>query len=80
MNYIFIDSRDEIERVGVVEEGQLVEFYIDEKDEGGLAGNVYRARATNVLRGMEAAFVDIGEGRNAYLYVKDALPRDYMYR
>lgn len=79
MNYIFIDSQDGIERVGVVEDGQLVEFYMDEEDEEGLAGNIYRAKVINVLKGMEAAFVDIGEEKNAYLYVKDALPKELMY-
>ena len=38
-----------------------------------------RQRVANVLQGMEAAFVDIGESKNAYLYVKEALPKDVLY-
>ncbi len=79
MNYIFIDFKDDINRVGIVEEGRLVEFYTQEKNSKKLVGNVYRGRVNNVLMGMEAAFVDIGEGKNAYLYIKDALPKELMY-
>ncbi|MBU5440018.1 Rne/Rng family ribonuclease [Tissierella sp. MSJ-40] len=79
MNYIFIDFKDDINRVGIVEEGRLVEFYTEEKNSKKLVGNVYRGRVNNVLMGMEAAFVDIGEGKNAYLYIKNALPKELMY-
>ncbi|CCQ92616.1 Ribonuclease, Rne/Rng family [[Clostridium] ultunense Esp] len=78
MNYIFIDSKDDIEIIGLVEDNSLVEIYIDEKDCRKQAGNIYRGRVVNVLPGMEAAFIDIGEGRNAYLYVKNALPKDMI--
>lgn len=80
VNYIFIDSKDDIEKVGIVEEGQLVEIYTNEEDNRKQAGNIYRGKVVNVLQGMEAAFVDIGKGKNAYLYVKDAMPKDLMYR
>ena len=80
MNYIFIDSKDDIERVGIVEEGRLVEYYTDKKENAKCVGNIYRGRVVNVLPGMEAAFVDIGEDKNAYLYVKDALPKGMIYK
>lgn len=80
MNYIFIDSKDGVEKVGLVEDGKVKEFYIDQKEDVEQAGNIYRGKVINVLKGMEAAFVDIGEGRNAYLYIKDALPREMMYK
>lgn len=79
MNYIFIDIDEGMERVGIVENNRLMEFYTDEEDNKKIAGNIYRGRVMNVLPGMEAAFVDIGEGKNAYLYVKDALPKDKIY-
>ncbi|NLY78023.1 MAG: Rne/Rng family ribonuclease [Tissierellia bacterium] len=75
MNYIFIDSKDGIEKVGIVEENKLVEFYIDHDDKDQLVGNIYRGRVVNVLQGMEAAFVDIGHDKNAYLDLKNALTR-----
>lgn len=80
MNYIFIDSNDNIEKVGIVEEGRLVEYYTNEKNDKEQAGNIYRGKVVNVLQGMESAFVDIGDEKNAYLYVKDALPKDLMYK
>ncbi len=80
MNYIFIDSKKDIEKVGIIENDRLVEFYTDTKDDRKQVGNIYRGRIVNVLQGMEAAFVDIGEGKNAYLYVKDALPKNLMYK
>jgi ribonuclease G len=78
MSYIFIDSLDGFQRVGIVENHRLVEYHL-EKEEKKIVGNIYRGRVVNVLQGMEAAFVDIGEGKNAYLYVKDALPKDLLY-
>lgn len=78
MNYIFIDSKSSFEIIGIMEEDRLVEFYVEEKDYQKHAGNIYRGRVANVLPGMEAAFVDIGEGKNAYLYVKNALPKEMI--
>ena len=78
MSYIFIDSLDGFQRVGIVENQRLVEYHL-EKEEKKIVGNIYRGRVVNVLQGMEAAFVDIGEGKNAYLYVKDALPKELLY-
>lgn len=79
MDYIFIDIRNGIEKVGIVEDDRLVEFYMDFESDNKLVGNIHRGRIVNVLPGMEAAFVDIGEGRNAYLYVKNALPKGVKY-
>lgn len=79
MNYIFIDKKDEVEKVGIVESNKLVEFYIDYDKEQKLVGNIYRGRVVNVLSGMDAAFVDIGEGKNAYLYIKNAMPKGGKY-
>ncbi|MDQ7843302.1 MAG: Rne/Rng family ribonuclease [Armatimonadota bacterium] len=56
-------------RVAVREEGQLVNLYIERGEP--LAGNIYKGRVANVLPGMEAAFVDIGLERNAFLHVGD---------
>lgn len=79
MRYIFIDSKDGIDRVGIVENDRLAEFHSGKQDDNKLVGNVYRARVMDVLPGMEAAFVNIGVEKNGYLYVKDALPKDKLY-
>jgi len=55
-------------QIAVLEDGILVEHYINQSTSGSLVGNVYVGRVQNVLPGMEAAFVDIGKGRNAVLY------------
>jgi len=60
-------------RLAVVEDGQLVEFFIDHEDEEHAAGNIYKGRVENVLPGMRAAFVNIGLEKNAFLYVDDAV-------
>ena len=65
MNYIFIDSGETSNRVGIVEDNRLVEFYSEDVNNESLLGNVYRARVVNVLQGMDAALVDIGIGKNA---------------
>jgi ribonuclease E len=55
-------------QIGVLEDGVLVEHYISRSTQQSMVGNVYLGRVQNVLPAMEAAFVDIGRGRNAILY------------
>ena len=55
-------------QIGVLEDGVLVEHYVAKAADASLIGNVYLGRVQNVLPSMEAAFVDIGRGRNAVLY------------
>jgi ribonuclease E len=59
---------DDRTQIGVLEDGVLVEHYVTRKDSGSMVGNVYLGKVQNVLPSMEAAFVDIGRGRNAVLY------------
>jgi Rne/Rng family ribonuclease len=54
--------------VAVLEERDLVEHYVTRKENESYVGNIYFGRVQNVLPGMEAAFVDIGKGRNGVLY------------
>ncbi|MBT9176917.1 MAG: Ribonuclease G [Firmicutes bacterium] len=60
-------------RVAVLENGELVELYLENQSEQRLVGNIYKGKVSNVLPGMQAAFVDIGLPKNAFLYVDDAL-------
>ena len=55
-------------QIGVLEDGILVEHYVAKAQDASLIGNVYLGKVQNVLPSMEAAFVDIGRGRNAVLY------------
>jgi ribonuclease E len=55
-------------QIAVVEEGQIVEHYVTRAEDASLVGNIYLGRVQNVLPGMEASFVDVGEARNGVLY------------
>jgi ribonuclease G len=61
---------DEV-RVGLLENGQLVEFYVERKKDTSLVGNIYKGKVVKVLPGMQSAFVDIGLEKAAFLYVAD---------
>jgi ribonuclease G len=63
-------DRDQI-RVGLLEDRQLMEFYVEKCYDERVVGNVYKGKVANVLPGMQAAFVDIGLEKNAFLYVGD---------
>src|SRR5512138_370265 len=58
-------------RVALVQDGYLGELYIERKQEKGIAGNIYKGRVERVLPGMQAAFVNIGLEKSAYLHVSD---------
>ncbi|MFC6714465.1 Rne/Rng family ribonuclease [Branchiibius cervicis] len=64
-----VREKDDITQIGVIEDNVLVEHYVSrETQQSTMAGNVYLGRIQNVLPSMEAAFVDIGRGRNGVLY------------
>ena len=58
-------------RVALVESGLLAELYIERKRERGIAGNIYKGRVERVLPGMQAAFINIGLEKSAYIHVSD---------
>jgi ribonuclease G len=60
--------------VAVLEDQKLMEVYLEKPEKNRLAGNIYQGKVVNVLPGMQAAFVDIGLEKNAFLYVEDAYP------
>lgn len=63
-------------RVAILEDGVLVEYSIENSEDQKRAGNIYRGRVENVLPGMQAAFINIGEEKNAFLYIDDVLPKE----
>lgn len=65
---MLIRQAEEYSQIGVLEDGVLVEHYVDRASAMSMIGNIYLGRIQNVLPSMEAAFVDIGRGRNAVLY------------
>lgn len=78
MKEIIIDVGSRQTRVALLENKELTEIYIERQDNERITGNIYKGKVENVLPGMQAAFVDIGLEKNAFLYVKDALPNAYF--
>ena len=68
---LIINSRPHETRIAVLENRGVVEFHVERSATGGISGNIYRGRIVRVLPGMQAAFVDIGQERAAFLYVAD---------
>lgn len=58
-------------RISLIEKGTIAELYIERTREKGIVGNIYKGRVVRVLPGMQAAFVDIGLEKAAFLYVAD---------
>jgi len=69
---ILNDTRNET-RVALLEDGVLAEFYVERGSDSSIMGNIYKGRINRVLPGMQAAFVDIGLEKAAFLYVADVL-------
>ncbi|HNF97049.1 MAG TPA: Rne/Rng family ribonuclease, partial [Pseudomonadota bacterium] len=70
-NLLVINADGPETRVALVENGQVVELYIERRRERGIVGNIYKGKVLRVLPGMQAAFVDIGTDKAAFLYVAD---------
>lgn len=68
---ILINVTREETRVGLLEGGQVVEFYVERKRDASLVGNIYEGKVVKILPGMQSAFVDIGLEKAAFLYVTD---------
>lgn len=74
MKRIVLQSGQDMTRMALLEDGKVVEFDMERPYERQQAGSLYLGRVVNVLPGMQAAFVDIGMERNAFLYIDDLLP------
>lgn len=78
MKQIIITSENNQIRAAVLEEGKLVEVLDDTARESRLAGSIFKGRVNNIVPGIQAAFVDIGLGKNAFLYVGDVVEPEYV--
>lgn len=70
---IVIDNSSGEVRAAVIEDGRLADLFIERSRHPSVLGNIYKGKVENVLPGMQAAFVDVGLEKNAFLYVDDAL-------
>ncbi|MBP3256191.1 MAG: Rne/Rng family ribonuclease [Clostridia bacterium] len=75
MQELIVIQKDSIKQIYLVEDGILKEYYSETSENKNLEENIYIGKVTNILPGMQAAFVDIGEEKKAYLHLKDILPK-----
>lgn len=75
MYNILIDKETENTIVAVVQDGELVEIYNEKNEEKRLEGNIYLGKIKNIIPGMQSAFIDIGEEKNALVHIKDLIPK-----
>src|ERR1051325_5910632 len=70
---IVINTTKHESRIAVLDEGQVVELWVERTRQRTIVGNIYKGRVTKVLPGMQSAFVDLGLERDAFLYVSDVI-------
>ena len=75
MKEIIVNYNNQKKDVIVVDDGVVVEKYQELDSNKTIEGNIYLGKVIDVLPGMQAAFVDIGEEKNAFLHIKDVLPK-----
>ena len=78
-NILVMNTTSHETRVALVENGEISEFFLERNCERGTAGNIYKGRVLRVLPGMQAAFVDIGQEKAAFLYVYDVYNKHEAY-
>lgn len=71
MSTIYLSVHPEETRMGRVEDGQLVDYVVERNSENHLVSSVFQGRVHNVVPGVQAAFIDIGYPKNAFLYVEE---------
>lgn len=76
MKSIIVNMVPEETCMALLEDGELQAVEMERSSHSHLVGNIYKGRVQNVLPGMQAAFVDIGTGKNAFLYIGDGLPHE----
>src|SRR3982751_5346780 len=70
---IVINATRHESRIAVLDEGQVVELWVERTRHRTILGNIYKGRVTKVRPGMQSAFVDLGLDRDAFLYVSDVI-------
>ena len=75
-NELIINATDQETRVALSENGSISELYVERHEENNIVGNVYKGKVARVLPGMQAAFVDIGLDKAAFLYAGDTYITD----
>ena len=72
---IFIKKEQEEKKIALVENGVLTEYYEENEEENKREGNIYVGIVKDIIKGMGAAFIDIGADKNSFIHLKDVLPK-----
>lgn len=72
---ILINKNKTQKEIALLENGKLIEYYTDEENSTRREGNIYIGIVRNIIKGMQAAFVNIGTEKNSFIHLKDILPK-----
>lgn len=72
---ILINQKENQKEIALLENGKLSEYYIDEENTSRREGNIYIGIVKDIIKGMQAAFIDIGTEKNSFIHLKDILPK-----
>ena len=72
---LLIDVEGNKKNIMLVQNGNLIERYIEEQGQDRLEGDIYLGIVKNILPGMQAAFVDIGKEKNTFIHIRDIIPK-----
>jgi ribonuclease G len=75
MKELIIDEHGNDKKIMYVEDEKIIERYEENEQNHTIEGNIYIGKVQNVLSGLQAAFVDLGNGKNAFIHLKDILPK-----
>ncbi|MBD3426175.1 MAG: Rne/Rng family ribonuclease [Candidatus Omnitrophica bacterium] len=77
---IFINVTPVEKRAAIVEDGELVDFFMEREELEHYAGSIFKGRVTAIVPGIEAAFVDIGMDKNGFLHVSDVVDKESILK
>lgn len=75
MTELLIQKNQEKKQIALVENGKLIEYYEEDNETNRREGNIYIGIVKDIIKGMQAAFVDIGTEKNSFIHLKDILPK-----
>lgn len=78
MKQVLISNSIFFNQVAILQDGKLIDYLYESNDNKSVVGNIYKGSVMNILPGMEAAFVDIGFDKNAYLFLDDLLSDKFL--
>ena len=75
MTKLYIQKQENKEKIALVENGKLIEYYEESENTNRKEGNIYIGIVKDIIKGMQSAFVDIGTEKNSFIHLKDILPK-----